>query len=154
MHVPRGILKSNSDLINIQSYESGSELPKHVNFDSRITEENCRSLESMVSLSSTEALNTRVKWAEIEKQPEHVARVLKRFLKGDWEEEQEPAGDDFLLDKILLEFPVFSLNDDYMRALANIIFMKVDSVQNILQQKQALIQAYIAERDRLMRAKC
>jgi hypothetical protein len=40
--------------------------------------------------------------------------------------------DDFLVDKILLEFPVFALNEDYMRALANIVFMKIDSVQNIL----------------------
>jgi hypothetical protein len=133
MHVPRGILKSNQDLINIQSYESGETLPKHVNFDSRVTEENCRTLESIVSLSSTQALNKDVRLQDIEKQPEHVARVLKRFLRGDWELDPSSSPDDFLVDKILLEFPVFSLNEDYMRALANIVFMKIDCVKNILQ---------------------
>ena len=64
MQVPRGILKSNSDFINIQSYESG-DMPKHVNFDSRVTEENCRSVESIVSLSSTQALNKDVKLEDI-----------------------------------------------------------------------------------------
>ena len=133
MHVPRGILKSNQDLINIQSYESGETLPKHVNFDSRVTEENCHTLESIVSLSSTQALNKAVRLQDIEKQPEHVARVLKRFLRGDWELDPSTSPDDFLVDKILLEFPVFSLNEDYMRALANIVFMKIDCVKNILQ---------------------
>jgi hypothetical protein len=131
MNVPRGILKSNSDLINIQSYDSG-DMPKHVNFDSNITQENCRSLESIVSLSSTQALNKGVKLEDIENQPDHVARVLKRFLRGDWELDPSISPDDFLVDKILLEFPVFALNEDYMRALANIVFMKIDSVKNIL----------------------
>ncbi len=126
-------MKSNQDLINIQSYESGETLPKHVNFDSRVTEENCRTLESIVSLSSTQALNKDVRLQDIEKQPEHVARVLKRFLRGDWELDPSSSPDDFLVDKILLEFPVFSLNEDYMRALANIVFMKIDCVKNILQ---------------------
>ncbi len=131
MNVPRGILKSNSDFINIQSYDSG-DMPKHVNFDSHVTQENCRSLESIVSLSSTQALNKYVKLEDIENQPDHVARVLKRFLRGDWELDPSTSPDDFLVDKILLEFPVFALNEDYMRALANIVFMKIDSVQNIL----------------------
>lgn len=131
MNVPRGILKSNSDFINIQSYDSG-DMPKHVNFDSHVTQENCRSLESIVSLSSTQALNKNVKLEDIENQPDHVARVLKRFLRGDWDLDPSTSPDDFLVDKILLEFPVFALNEDYMRALANIVFMKIDSVQNIL----------------------
>ena len=131
MNVPRGILKSNSDFINIQSYDSG-DMPKHVNFDSHVTQENCRSLESIVSLSSTQALNKNVKLEDIENQPDHVARVLKRFLRGDWELDPSTSPDDFLVDKILLEFPVFALNEDYMRALANIVFMKIDLVQNIL----------------------
>ena len=73
-----------------------------------------------------------MKLEDIENQPDHVARVLKRFLRGDWELDPSTSPDDFLVDKILLEFPVFSLNEDYMRALANIVFMKIDSVQNIL----------------------
>jgi hypothetical protein len=35
-------------------------------------------------------------------------------------------GDDFLIDKILLEFPIFSLNEDYMKSIVAIIFVKVD----------------------------
>ncbi len=64
--------------------------------------------------------------------------MLKRFLRGEWDDELDSCGspEDFLADKILLEFPVFALNDDYMRALANIVFMKIDSVQNLLQSKQ------------------
>ena len=73
-----------------------------------------------------------MKLEDIENQPDHVARVLKRFLRGDWELDPSTSPDDFLVEKILLEFPVFSLNEDYMRALANIVFMKIDSVQNIL----------------------
>jgi hypothetical protein len=73
-----------------------------------------------------------VKLEDIENQPDHVARVLKRFLRGDWEFDPSISPDDFLVDKILLEFPVFALNEDYMRALANIVFMKIDSVKNIL----------------------
>jgi hypothetical protein len=65
MNVPRGILKSNSDFINIQSYDS-ADMPKHVNFDSHVTQEHCRSLESIVSLSSTQALNKGVKLEDIE----------------------------------------------------------------------------------------
>ena len=90
-------------------------------------------MESIVSLSSTQALNKDVRLQDIEKQPEHVARVLKRFLRGDWELDPSSSPDDFLVDKILLEFPVFSLNEDYMRAIANIVFMKIDCVKNILQ---------------------
>ena len=35
--------------------------------------------------------------------------------------------EDFLIDKVLLEFPVFSLNDDYLRALANVVYMKIET---------------------------
>ncbi len=50
--------------------------------------------------------------------------MLKKFLKGEWD--LDCSGEDFLIDKILLEFPVFSLNDDYIRALTNIIFSKIE----------------------------
>jgi hypothetical protein len=49
---------------------------------------------------------------------------LQKFLKGDWDIDH--GGEDFLLDKTLLEFPVFSLNEDYMRALVNIVYMKIE----------------------------
>lgn len=55
----------------------------------------------------------------------------------------EHQNDDLLYDKILYEFPVFALNDDYMKALANIIFMKIDSVRNMINQKNSEIQSIL-----------
>ena len=131
MAVPKGILKSTQDLRESMSLYNKSnndkDVPRHVNFDSRVTEENFTSVETIESLGSTAfAPEAKFHLADIEKQPEHVAKVLKKFLRGDWELDLD--GDDFLFDKILLEFPVFALNNDYIRALANIVFMKVDSV--------------------------
>lgn len=62
-----------------------------------------------------------------------MQKVLKKFLKGDWE--LDYSGEDFLIDKVLLEFPIFSLNEDYLRAIANIIFVKIEQAQNIINQK-------------------
>jgi hypothetical protein len=89
---------------------------------------------------------------DIEKQPDHVARVLKKFLRGDWELDLD-SNEDFLLDKILLEFPVFSLNDDYLKALANIVFMKIESCQNLISQKNRVIQGVVEEREKRARAR-
>jgi hypothetical protein len=75
-----------------------------------------------------------------------VSKVLKKFLKGTWDESEEP--DDFLGDKILIEFPVFALNDDYLRALANVVFSKIDAVRNMISHKQREISQLEAERDR------
>lgn len=97
-----------------------------MNFDSRATEEN----DTIDSLTSSINCRERVRLSDIEKQPDHVAKVLKKFLRGDWDNLRQD--DDFLTEKILLEFPVFALNDDYIRSLANIIFMKLDSVRNMI----------------------
>lgn len=97
-----------------------------MNFDSRATEEN----DTIDSLTSSINCRERVRLSDIEKQPDHVAKVLKKFLRGDWDNQRQD--DDFLTEKILLEFPVFALNDDYIRSLANIIFMKLDSVRNMI----------------------
>lgn len=40
-----------------------------------------------------------------------------------------------MMDKMLIEFPVFSLNDDYMRALALIIQGKIDTIKNLINDK-------------------
>jgi hypothetical protein len=60
-----------------------------------------------------------------------VSAVLRKFLRGE-DFNLDPEGEDFLFDKILLEFPIFSLNDDYLRAITNIIFMKIEQVQNLI----------------------
>ena len=42
-----------------------------------------------------------------------------------------------MMDKMLIEFPVFGLNDDYMRALAMIVQGKVDTIKTIINDKIA-----------------
>jgi len=39
------------------------------------------------------------------------------------------------MDKMLIEFPVFALNEDYMKALALIIQNKLDQIKNIIANK-------------------
>ncbi len=93
----------------------------------------------------------QLKLADLNSQPESVSRVLKKFLRGDWELGED--SEDFLMDKVLLEFPVFALNDDYLRALTNIVFMKLESAQNVINQKNGIIQAMVEERDKKMRVR-
>ena len=45
-----------------------------------------------------------------------------------------------LVDKMLIEFPVFALNEDYMKALALIIQQKLDQIKSIIGNKQSEIQ--------------
>ena len=56
-------------------------------------------------------------------------------------------GEDFLVDKMLTEFPIFSLNEDYMRAIVNIIYMKIDQVQNVLRQKSEFVKQTVQGKD-------
>jgi hypothetical protein len=51
----------------------------------------------------------------------------KKFLINGLQESAEyDELKESMLDKMLIEFPVFSLNDDYMKALAMIIQSKID----------------------------
>ena len=101
-------------------------IPKHVNFDSLTSSE----MEQPDTFRDQNNGLTPRSALDIEKQPAQVAEVLKKFLKGNWDLDYQ--GEDFLMDKILLEFPVFSLNDDYLKSLANIMWAKVESAQNLL----------------------
>ena len=58
--------------------------------------------------------------------------------------------EDFLYDKVLLEFPIFSLNDDYIRAITNIVFSKIDQAQNMINHKNEEIEQLrsIVQKDR------
>ena len=40
---------------------------------------------------------------------------------------------------MLVEFPVFALNEDYMKALAITIQNKIDQVKNIIEEKQQML---------------
>ena len=79
-----------------------------------------------------------------------MSKVLRRFLRGD---QEELVQDDFLADKMLLEFPVFALNDDYIRALTNVVFMKLESVRNLINHKEREIQVLAEEKDKELREK-
>jgi len=58
-----------------------------------------------------------------------------------------------LEDKMLISFPVFALNDDYLRALANVVYSKVEAVRNIIGHKEHQVREVEAERERRQRDK-
>jgi hypothetical protein len=62
------------------------------------------------------------------------------FLSKNWDPNNENF--DLILDKTLYEFPVFALNTEYMKALYNIINSKLDSVKNLINLKNSLIQEF------------
>eukprot|EP00347_Sterkiella_histriomuscorum_P021700 403333067 len=137
MNIPKSILKSSQDLTKNML------VPKHVNFDSQDTSNN-ELLDSNLLLNSQQnqsqqAFTDRSNLSDITQYNPQTQKILKKFLKGDWD--LDYSGEDFLIDKVLLEFPTFSLNDDYMRAIANIIFVKIEQIQNIINQKNGDIQA-------------
>lgn len=121
MTVPKSILKSSQELAKNMA------LPKHVNFDSYETEQadTFRDPSKESTSDQVQPLFTdRSDLSDITSLPQEIQKVLKRFLKGPWELDYNQ--EDFLYDKVLLEFPIFSLNDDYLRAIANIVFMKIE----------------------------
>jgi hypothetical protein len=144
--IPKGILKSTLDLreqMSLYNKQGGDDpegtFMRHVNFDSNVIEENFRSVETIETS------------ADIERQPPQISHVLKRFLKGTWDENE--AQDDFLADQMLISFPVFALNDDYLRALANVVYSKVEAVRNMIGHKERQVREVEAERERRLRDK-
>jgi hypothetical protein len=59
-------------------------------------------------------------------------------LRRDFDESLDLL-DASLSDKMLVEFPVFALNEDYMKALAITIQNKIDQVKNIIEEKQQML---------------
>jgi len=62
---------------------------------------------------------------------------------GDLESSSIREAETFLMDKVLLEFPVFSLNEDYLRALANVVQSKLDSIRNLIKQKNKIVASHL-----------
>jgi len=56
-------------------------------------------------------------------------------LRRDFDESLDLI-DASLSDKMLVEFPVFALNEDYMKALAITIQNKIDHIKNVIEEKQ------------------
>ncbi|CDW89599.1 UNKNOWN [Stylonychia lemnae] len=131
MTIPKSILKSSQEL------KENMNVPKHVNFDSNDSEADTFRDPNLQSQQFTDRSNL----SDITQFNAQTQKILKKFLKGDWEIDH--TGEDYLVDKILLEFPVFSLNEDYIRALINIVFSKIDQAQNMINQKNDQIQNYI-----------
>ena len=63
------------------------------------------------------------------------AGVSKFLVKGLQESVEYDDLKASMMDKMLIEFPVFGLNEDYMRALAIIIQGKVDTIKSIINDK-------------------
>ena len=59
-------------------------------------------------------------------------------MKPDFDESLDVV-DTNLSEKLLVEFPVFALNEDYMKALAITIQNKIDQVKNIIGEKQQIL---------------
>ena len=51
--------------------------------------------------------------------------VLQKFLRGNWQTNALKEAVAFIKSKMLTEFPIFALNDDYMKAIAVIISSKL-----------------------------
>jgi hypothetical protein len=45
-----------------------------------------------------------------------------------------------MMDKLLIEFPVFALNDDYLKAISMIIQGKVDEIKGLVEDRQFQIE--------------
>ncbi len=53
----------------------------------------------------------------------------RRFLKSyGWK--CDAKGLDYIFDKSLYEFPVFSLNQDYVKALSNVVYGQLKSIED------------------------
>ena len=61
----------------------------------------------------------------------------KRFLVGDWELQHE--GIDFIFDRTLYEFPVFALNQDFLKSIVRILFADIDALINMARHKNDLL---------------
>jgi hypothetical protein len=61
-------------------------------------------------------------------------KVLQKFLRRNFNESLDLIETN-LSEKMLIEFPVFALNEDYMKALSITIQNKIDHIKNIIEEK-------------------
>lgn len=59
-------------------------------------------------------------------------QILARFLEDQTDAASLKQVKDFLKDKVLSQFPIFALNEDYMRALAMIIVGKLERAHSLV----------------------
>ena len=61
-------------------------------------------------------------------------KILARFLEDQNDEAALRETRNYLKDKVLTQFPIFALNEDYMRALTLIIVDKIERAQSLINQ--------------------
>ena len=61
-------------------------------------------------------------------------RILTRFLEDETDYEALKQTQDKLKEKVLTQFPIFALNEDYMRAITLIIMDKLQRAEQLTQQ--------------------
>jgi len=61
-----------------------------------------------------------------------VRLILARFLEDECDEAGLRETKDFLRDKALTQFPIFALNEDYMRAITMIIMDKIERAHTLI----------------------
>ena len=60
--------------------------------------------------------------------------MLARFLQDETDAASLKEVNDSIRDRVLSQFPVFALNEDYMRALAMIIMDKLERADKLVKQ--------------------
>lgn len=92
--------------------------------------------EMLSSTSSKELLETGyLSYLDFNMENDH-RRFLKSYgWKGDFE------GMEYIFDKSLYEFPIFGLNSDYLKSIANVFYGKLREASNISSQLTQLLEA-------------
>ena len=52
--------------------------------------------------------------------------MLAKFIQGDNDEQALKEAQQFMEDKVLAQFPIFALNEDYMKSITMIIQDKIE----------------------------
>ena len=60
--------------------------------------------------------------------------VLAKFIQGDNDEQALKEAQQSLEDKVLSQFPIFALNEDYMKSIATIIQDKIERAKVMVKQ--------------------
>jgi len=121
MTIPKGILRHPHDLSNRDLHQSSI---------------------GVVLQCDTDRTDSVEEQQRQERMKAYRLRVLSKFLRADWDSLSDSQGltqsqqfetdakssEKFLQSKVLREFPVFALNEDYLKCLAKVLYSKIDSI--------------------------
>jgi hypothetical protein len=82
-------------------------------------------------LSSTNSIVLARKRTEVEPMPANTTNTVQRFFELDPNETADIVAEceDQLRAKLLIEFPIFPFNDDYVKALSRVVNLKIESIR-------------------------